>query len=423
MQIAILAPTADVWSEAGLSAKAFHQTPWYAHELWQTLSQHGCSADYVSQKALQRAKCQHGKLCCGPMEYDALVIVDAQSLAPATTSALVLFADGGGRLVFVGRKPERAAGLNNIEQRDQAVAQAMQHLADSKDAKVFEIAAPLKPEELFGWTNELINKLAIPRSVAFDKPSRDLHQVHYRHGDRDIFFLANTSGEHAVATDARFDAQGSHAWRWDPETGQLAVYSTADKQARIRLDPHESLLLVFEPTEPPANAPRVPAPVEEWQETLAISGPWAAECTPVAGKPFSVSELPLGDLRKSGDERLQRFAGDIVYRTRFELSEIPAGQIAICLGAMHDIAEVQLNGEPLGTVWYGAPRFDATRRLQVGANALEVRVATPLYNYTQSLEDNATAMYWKNRTSNQELVPAGLIGPVRLVIPNTTEDR
>ena len=423
VQVAILAPTADVWGKSGLSAKAFHQTPWYVHQLWRSLSQHGCSADYVSQKVLQRAKCQDGKLSCGKMEYDALLIVDAQSLAPATTSALVLYADGGGKLAFVGRKPDRAAGLNNPEQRDQAVVQAMQHLAESKSAMFFEIAAPAKPEQLFDWTNELLNKLELPRSVVFDPPSRDLHQVHYRHDDRDIFFLANTSGQHEVASTASFGARGPHAWRWDPETGQRAVYPTTDKQARIVLGPHESLLLVFEPKEPPANAPRVAAPVESWRKLFTVAEPWAAEFVPIAGQEFSLSKLSPTDLSKSDDERLRNFAGTVVYRTRFELFEVPAGNVAIDLGTVHDIAEVQLNGEPLGAVWYGAPRFDATRRLHAGANTLEVRVATPLYNYTQSLEDNPTAMYWKKRASNKELVPAGLIGPVRLVTPLAHEEQ
>jgi hypothetical protein len=97
--------------------------------------------------------------------------------------------------------------------------------------------------------------------------------------------------------------------------------------------------------------------------------------------------------------------------------------VAIDLGTLYGAADVQLNHEPLGTVWYGAPRVDATRRLRVGDNLLEVRLATSHYNYTQSLSDNPTAQHWTKRATKKNLLPTGLIGPVRIVTPAGTENR
>jgi hypothetical protein len=357
------------------------------------------------------------------MKYDALLVVDARTVAPATTSALVLYADNGGRLAFVGRKPDRASGLNNTDQRNQAVNQAMQHLVENKKAKIFELAPPTKQAELLAWTGNLLNKLGVGRSVTFVKPSLDLQQVHYRNGNRDIYFLVNTSGDRSVSTTANFGAAGDYAWQWEPQTGQRAVYPTKNKQARLHLGPHESLLLVFEAAEPPSAAPRVPPPVEKWQEVLTIAGPWSGELIPVVGQKFAFREMPLGELGKSPDPRLQNFAGTVVYRTQFELPEVPTGPVVIDLGKAHDISEVLLNGEPLGSVWYGSHRFDTTRRLQPGTNALEVRVATPLFNYTQSLKDNPTAKHWTDRAAKKELIPAGLVGPVRLMTPTVSEPK
>lgn len=417
VRLAVLAPTADVWGQTGLSTRATQQTPSYLPQLSQALAQQGITADFVSQRTIQRAKGEQGKLCCGPMKYDAVVILEATSLAPATTSALVLFAKGGGKIAIVGPKPKRAVGLNNFEQRDRAVVQAMQHLTENKTSKIVEIAPPKKEEELLSWAGTLVAKLGLPRSVTFESPSKILQQVHYRQGDRDIYLLVNTSDKQAVSTTATFDAQGTHAWQWNPETGDRAVYPTQNRKAHIRLAPLASLLLVFEPTEPPSDAPRVAPAVEKWQELAAITGPWDAEFIPVAGQRFTMHDLAPEDLSKSSDERLKNFAGTAIYRTRFDLSNLPAGQVIVDLGKVHDLADVRLNDEPLGVAWNAPLHFNATQRLTAGGNMLEVRVATPLFNYTRSLQNNIAARYWLDKAANKEPLPAGLVGPVRLLSP------
>src|SRR5690606_1954210 len=102
VDVAILCPSAGMWSRSSLDSYQA-TTPWYANTLWQAISHHGLSADYLTERDFQQAKFDGGKLRVGAMTYGALIVVDAEILAPATAASLVLMAEQGGRIVFVGK--------------------------------------------------------------------------------------------------------------------------------------------------------------------------------------------------------------------------------------------------------------------------------------------------------------------------------
>ena len=61
------------------------------------------------------------------------------------------------------------------------------------------------------------------------------------------------------------------------------------------------------------------------------------------------------------------------------------------LGEVHDLAEVTLNGKPLGTLWKPPYRIDVADALKPGVNLLEVRVTNE----------------WTNRQMVDRLLPEG----------------
>ena len=86
----------------------------------------------------------------------------------------------------------------------------------------------------------------------------------------------------------------------------------------------------------------------------------------------------------------------------------------IDLGDVQVMAELIVNGHNAGLLWrapYLSP--DLLPWLHEGENTIEVKVTTLMSNYLQTMPDNAVAQRFVLRR-NTPLMPAGLIGPVKL---------
>lgn len=413
VQIAILGPTADVWSRDGLDRGPFVYTPGYLHLLWQAIHQNGCSADYVNRTVLEKATFEGGKLHFGPMAYEALIVASVETLEPAAARAIQRYAQAGGKIVFVGNAPHRSACLSEVEQNDRDVRQAVEAALKANSGRILQAAEP-KADELLPWAGDVLTKLKVQPSIHFDKPHERLFQIHHKLGSRDIFFLVNLHRTEPLAFEATFDAEGKTPWRWDPETGSRSPVSQdgAKNTLPIRLEPFESLLLLFEPAGSQQGGEPLVHP--EPERFVTLSAPWQVtfEHT-VSDRESTRTFNTLIDLAQMPDQDLATFAGVAVYRTEFD---IPNTRYSLLdLGQVHDISEVTLNGKPLGLRWWGRHRYDAAGALREGRNVLEVKVTTTLFNYCQSLIDNPTAVRW---TRGREPVASGLVGPVRLYRPD-----
>ena len=412
VQIAILGPTADVWSRDGLDRSPFVYTPRYLHLLWQAIHQNGCSADYVNRTVLEQATFDGGKLRFGPMAYEALIVAGVETLEPETARALQRYAQAGGKIAFVGNPPRRSASLPEAEVNDRAVIEAIDEALNADMAEVVPVPKP-QADELLSWAGDLLARLAVRPAVRFSAPHERLFQIHHQLDQRDIFFLVNMHRSETRAFEATFDVGNKTPWRWDPETGTRSVFprQRAGNTLQIHLDPLESFLLVFEPGPSPqagTKATRVDS-----ERFATVSAPWQIRFEhAVDDRAFTRTFTTLTDLATLPEADLATFAGVAVYRTEFELPG--AGYTLLDLGRVHDLSEVTLNGTPLGLRWWGRHRYDAGAAVRSGRNVLEVKVTTTLFNYCQSLKGNPTALRW---TRGKDPVPAGLVGPVRLYRP------
>lgn len=408
-QIALLGPTPDVWAEHGLERNPFNTTPWYLHELWQALNHHGYLADYVNATILQGATFEDGQLVYGPMRYRALLVANVTALEPSTARAVQDFAAAGGTVLFVGALPERAPGLQNAAARDGATRAAVQ--ATLALATAAQVAEPPR-DGLVGWAGRTMQRLGVTPAVTISNPDPKLYLTHQGQGQRDLFFFANLDRARPIAFEARFPTGRKVPWRWDPETGARSVWPYGDSRNALALDlePLESLLLAFEPGDEP---PPEPPPVASGSPQ-PVAGPWDVTFQPVAGEPFERTLPALVDLGQAGDPALRAFGGTAVYRTTFEVTG--ALPTTLDLGAVHELADVTLNGRPLGVRWWGRKTFDLEDAVQAGTNELVVTVPTLLYNDARTRTDNPLVAYFLDRRSRpDEPLPAGLVGPVRLM--------
>ena len=194
------------------------------------------------------------------------------------------------------------------------------------------------------------------------------------------------------------------------------------------------------------DLPALPAP-------LAIGGPWEVEFIDGRGAPPHATFAQLLSWPDRPEKEIRYYSGTAVYRNNFELPAAPGSeQVALLdLGVVADIARVFVNGQEAGVAWHAPFRVDITRLLRAGANALEVRVANRWIN--RLIGDEATPVpypyqprgvskftdgrllklpdwlydpakqgenprqsfsVWKHYDADSPLVPAGLLGPVRI---------
>ncbi len=188
------------------------------------------------------------------------------------------------------------------------------------------------------------------------------------------------------------------------------------------------------------SVPTVPVPIQ-------IQGPWTVTFPDGWGAPSQIQMDPLIPLNEHSDSGVKCFSGTATYRCDFAVA---AGvfaadrRIKLDLGIVEVMAEVKLNGQPMGIFWKAPFELDVTSILLRGRNSLEIKVANLWVNRLigdQQLppdaerNDNGTLKSWPQwlldgKTSptgrfafttwelwhkNDSLAPSGLIGPVRLV--------
>ncbi|HXK10186.1 MAG TPA: glycosyl hydrolase [Vicinamibacteria bacterium] len=428
--VALLGPRADEWARDGFLYQPFPevQRPWYHYHLWQALQQAGYGTDFVSEGVLRGARLEDGRLRYGPRAYDTLLMMDVVSLEPETAEAIARFGEAGGRVVVVGRKPERAPGLKDAAAADRRVKEAIARLLATARAAV--VQAPSRgllragdytrdalPDgarrELLSWVLSTTARLGLEPDVRVDAPHPDIGLVHHRAGERDVFFFANTSRTEAVDLEARFPTGDRRPWRWDLETGTRAAVPVSGRPdtLALHLEPVESLLLVYEPA--PATG-AVPTPRGDrprpGREGLPVVAPWEVDLRPAHGTPFHRRFPQLFDLSlAAGDPEVAGFGGVALYHAEFDWAD--ESRAILDLGTVHGVSSVRLNGKDLGTRWWGRHVYDAAGALAKGRNTLEVEVTTTLGNRMRSLKDNPVARSW---ASWFPPIPMGLEGPVQL---------
>ena len=413
VDIAILSPTADIWSQHGLVRVPFHTRPWYCYELWESISQNGSSSDYINESIIQNASFENGKLNYGPMSYKAIIVTNVESIQPKTAIAINNYVQAGGKVIFVGKIPDRSLSLKNATKNDEIVRTNMDKAIQFNHQSSALINEPENHETLLNWPKDLLQKFDIKPNVQIKNPQPYLYQIHHKRENKDIFFFTNTHRKKSVQFECLFNTGDKIPWRWDAETGERFVfpYDKTTNQLNILLNPCESLLLIFEP--------RLNGKPTEYQfeinknNFVEITNQWNVKLNHIDSNEYN-KELPqLIDFSKSEDKTLNSFAGTVIYSTAFDNKEdfkiLDLGEVK------NGITEVSLNGKPLGTRWYGKHVYDVGESLIKGENKLEINYTTTLLNYCKSLTENQTAKRW---TTQQQIKPCGLLGPVRLYTKN-----
>ena len=396
-KIAIVGPSSDVWGEFGLSRVPFHMTPWYGYRLWESLSQAGSSSDYISDQVIAGSQVVDGQLKYGPMSYETVILAGVTSIDPAAARVLNKFVSEGGRLVMVDEVPNRAPSFVNAEEADKNVRENFSKMLDQRGGRVIQLPGPRDEQDLLSWTANVLRKIDHTADVVIERPDKDVFQIRHRTVDQEIYFFVNSHREEGASLMVSFPVQGKTAYRWNPEDATRQMISLSkDNKLALTLRPLESFLLVFESEGPTAPEYQFKSPPERAGQE--ISGEWNVTFHHMNGKRFERKFNRLKEFGSADDPELRTFAGTAVYKTTFDFDG-KGGWIN--LGEMNrGVAEILINGEQVGTNWYGKPVFPLPATIKERDNKLEIRYTTILANYALSLKDNPTAAMWTSRYKN-----------------------
>jgi hypothetical protein len=267
--------------------------------------------------------------------------------------------------------------------------------------------------------------LEVGPDFAFTKPQADTNLlfVHRKLADGEVYWV-DSRNNRAETVDATFRVTGKAPELWHANTGKIepASYRIANGHTTVplRLDPYDAVFVVFRKA---AAAPSrtLPAPVET--AIAAVEGPWDVSFQPNRGAPARISLDKLSSWAENADTGVKYFSGTGTYSKTIQA---PAdwfktgARLWLDLGDVKNLAEVSVNGKPLGIVWKTPFRVDVTGALKPGANTMEIKVTNLWVN--RLIGDQQPGVAGKYTYTAQQfyradspLLPSGLLGPVSLV--------
>ena len=290
----------------------------------------------------------------------------------------------------------------------------------------------------FTFSSNYDDSAAISKMTVVD--SQTLAWTHRSLANQEIYFVANQAnraqkgrasirlyntgaildGPDAIILE-HFRTLGIRTELWNPITGER----TAIKNGRIttkqlgfdlNLDPYASVFIILSRQDTFQSKPALTA-----KKSVVIANNWKVQFDPGNRGPVKAVVFPkLTDWSQSNDSSIRYYSGTATYTQPFNLAKNSNEQYWLDLGKVADMAEVTVNGIDCGTAWTPPYRVDITKALKAGRNELKIAVTNTWANRItgdQRLPEKQRLTHTNApyRLEGKALLPAGLLGPVRIV--------
>jgi hypothetical protein len=154
-----------------------------------------------------------------------------------------------------------------------------------------------------------------------------------------------------------------------------------------------------------------------------VQGSWDVAFQPNRGAPARISLDSLSSWSDNSVDGVKYFSGTGTYTKTIQASADwfkTGAKLWLDLGDVKNIAEVSVNGKPLGVLWKTPFRVDVTSALKSGANTLEIKVTNLWVNrLIGDQQPDVTKKYTYTAQqfyrADSPLLPSGLLGPVQFI--------
>ena len=387
----------------------------------------GYAYDYMNTEVLlTRLSVKDGRLVLPDgMSYRVLVLPDGlDRLTPPVLRKLrdLVFAGA----TVVGPRPQRSPSLVGYPGSDDEIRVLANEVWGACDGRTVTEHAYGRGKVYWGQSlAEVLAALEAPPDLEYTRPTFDttVDWIHRRTGEADLYFVTNQQ-DRAEDLEVRFRVDGRAPELWHPETGEIepAGYLIDDGRTTVPLglEPHESVFVVFR-QDAAAPSREVSRPVRTRITTL--EGSWDVRFPEDQGAPSKIRLDRLVSWTTHADPGVRHFSGTATYAKDIEAPRDwcrPGAQLVLELGEVKEIAEVSVNGEPLGIAWHRPFRADVTGALKPGPNHIEIKVTNLWVNRLvgdeqESAEKRYAFSTFKPYTKDSPLLDSGLLGPVSVV--------
>jgi (4-O-methyl)-D-glucuronate---lignin esterase len=387
----------------------------------------GYSHDYMNADVLMnRLSVKDGRLVLPDgMSYRVLVLpedVDQLTL-PVLHKIRDLVAAGA---TILAPRPVKSPSLVDYPVADREVRNIATEVWGAVDGKTVTEHEYGNGKVYWGKTvQEVLQAGKTAPDFEYNRPKIDteLVWIHRQAADTDLYFVANQK-ERTEDIDASFRIDGKQAELWHPDTGSIepAEYKIDNGRTTVRLhlDPDGSLFVVFR-GKAPAPSRTLPHPVSS--ELAAIRGPWRVSFPPNWGAPPEIHLESLISWTASTDDGVKYFSGTAAYAKEVEAPQDwfrSGAKVVLDLGKVKEIAEVSVNGKPVGGILWKPPfQADVTEVLKPGSNRIEIKVTNLWPNriigdQQPSAKKKYTFTDYRPYTKDSPLLESGLLGPVMI---------
>ncbi|MDX1936614.1 MAG: glycosyl hydrolase [Flavihumibacter sp.] len=368
----------------------------------------GYEFDFVNATALLNAiDFKNGKLTAISGNTYQLLVLDesAKNMTLPVLKKINQLVKTGAKLV--GAKPQQSPSLSDDVAEFERVVNELWNNPNVLKGSIADALAAINVQE----------DVVIKNNVA---------KILYRHrkaGSLDIYWLNNRS-QNVEDIEATFRVAGKVPELWFAETGKTEALSyhiaNGFTKVKLHMEPNDALFVVFKNT---ATKNSVELPPVKVKELTSIEGPWDINFQKNRGAPFTAKFNKLASWTDNADTGIKYFSGTATYTKTINASAnwfTKDAELWLNLGDVKNIAELSVNGKPLGIVWKKPFRVNVTSALKPGNNKIEIKVTNLWVNRLigdaqPGVTNKITYTTMPFYQPDAPLLPAGLLGPVTIM--------
>jgi hypothetical protein len=391
---------------------------------------HGYTYDSFNRDALLRlATVKNGRITLpGGASYFMLIIPGAHPMSPnpeLMSSEVIKKLQqlvNAGATILINDKPMAAAGIAN----DAAIALAGKQLFDNATKKGMVIIGP--------YQKDTFDELGIARDVIIKDSvgnlAKDIAWAHRSSGNFDIYFISNQQNTQRNIKLSLRSTIGEPEL-WDPLTGEQNPANTwnvvKDRTVlSVQLAANGSVFVVMRRAT--HHKKLLTAKSRKVTSLQTLLPAWEVSFDPKFGGPKKpVSFDKLDDWSTRPEDSIRYYSGTATYKQTFNNTAITA-KVWLDLGKVANMAQVYVNGVDCGVAWTYPYQVNISKALKPGVNQLTIEVTNTWANRLigDHPKPEKERITWTNapyRLEGKQLLPAGLLGPLKLIsVQNVKKD-